>query len=114
MLSACSFFVYVEKFMKFRRVLQECHSDLTSCLNVRSLLSHLYQQRLVTLDEFETLQNKGTRNEQNQLLLSLVPYKGEHAYERFLKCLLNDTEHSGHAHLATVLSAHYSKDSIDV
>ncbi len=113
MLSAIVYFVYIEKIMKFQRVLQECHRDFTSCLNVRSLLSHLYEQRLVTLDEFETVQ-KGTQKEQNQSLLRILTYKGEHAYELFLKCLLNDTEHLGHAHLATVLRVQYSKDSIDV
>ena len=101
---------FLEEIKKFQRVLQKCHHELTVCLNVQSLQSYLYEQNLLTLGEFETLQ-KGTRTEQNESLLSLLPYKGEHAYERFLKCLSSEKQHSGHAHLATLLNKMYPKDS---
>ena len=83
------------------------------CLNVQSLLPYLCEQELLTWNEFETLKT-GTQNEQNQSLLRILLYKGEHAYERFLKCLLNDKEHSGHVHLATLLSSMMYPKSIDV
>ncbi len=104
------YFLTTEKIEKFKLVLQKHNRELIECLNVRSLLPYLYEQELLTSDEYETLK-MGTRNEQNQSLLHILPSKGEHACKRFLKCLTQAKEHLGHAQLATLLSGNVPEGS---
>ena len=58
----------------------------------------------MTTAESEELRNPTkTKTEKNQFLLSILPSKGENTFERFVKCLEEADEHTGHRHLAKLL-----------
>ncbi|XP_064390161.1 uncharacterized protein LOC135338050 isoform X3 [Halichondria panicea] len=89
----------------FRDLLKECSHELFSSLNVDSLLPHLQKERLVTHEEFQTLIHPSkTSQEKKNFLLSILPSKGENAYEGFLTCLTNADDHSGHSYLVKLLT----------
>ncbi len=95
-----------EEIGKFKKALQSCNHELIVCMNVQSMLPYLQQEALLTTNEYEKLtQAVKTPSEQNQYLLGILPTKGERACERFVKCLSLANEHSGHAHLVTLLSS---------
>ena len=75
-------------------------------LNANSLLPFLQRERLVTPAECEVLMSDyKTKTEKNQYLLSILPSKGEKAFQRFVKCLDEDKDHSGHADLAALFKS---------
>ena len=89
-----------------KRVLNECYLELTTCIDLETLLPHLKREQLVTTGESETLTNSNkTTTEKNQYLLSILPSKGESTFERFIKCLEGADEHLGHLPLATLLKS---------
>ena len=75
-------------------------------LNVNSLLPHLQCEDLLTSEELDFLVSIHKTNfDKKQFLLSILPSKGENAYKRFVRCLSQDTEHSGHADLVKMLTS---------
>ena len=74
-------------------------------MDIPSLLPHLRGQRLITSSEFERLHNEQDSKKRNRMLITIIPTKGKHALERFLQCLKNENEHSGHVDLAEQLEA---------
>lgn len=91
---------------RFRDLIQECSYELLNSLNVDSLLPHLQKERLLTHEEFEALIHPlKTSHEKKNILLSILPTKGENAYERFLTCLTNSDDHSGHSYLVKLLTS---------
>ena len=104
----CSYYhdiIYLaEKIVKLQKILDTCHLELTTCMDIQTLLPHLRQEQLVTMAESEVLRNPTkTKTEKNQFLLSILPSKGENTFERFVKCLEEAGEHTGHSHLAELL-----------
>ncbi len=90
----------------FRELLQETSYELLGSLNIDSLLPHLQKERLLTHEEFEALIHPlKTGLEKKNILLSILPSKGEHAYDRFLTCLTNSDDHSGHSYLVKLLTS---------
>ena len=89
----------------FSKLLQKCSCELMRSLNVDSLLPYLQREQLVTHQEFVHLIHPNRTNyEKKQFLLSILPSKGENAYKRFICCLSEDTEHTGHAYLVELLT----------
>ena len=72
---------------------------------MNSLLPHLQRENLLTSEECDILiSTQKTHFDKKQFLLSILPSKGENAYKRFIKCLSQDKEHSGHADLVKMLT----------
>ena len=78
-------------------------------MDVPSLLPHLLRKRLIRMSECERLGNEQVTEKRNLDLLMIIPKKGENAVDRFLECLKNADEHSGHEHLVKVLEARINK-----
>ncbi len=71
-----------------------------------SLLPYLQKERLLTHEEFELLIHPTkTSHEKKSFLLSILPSKGENAYERFLTCLTNSDDHTGHSYLVKYMTS---------
>ena len=74
-------------------------------LNVNSLIPYLQCEDLLTSEELEFLVSAHRTNfDKKQFLLSILPSKGENAHKKFIRCLSQDTEHSGHADLVKMLT----------
>ena len=72
---------------------------------MNSLIPYLQYEDLLTRKELEFLMSTHTTNfDKKQFLLLILPSKGENAYKRFIRCLSQDTEHSGHADLVKMLT----------
>ena len=73
-------------------------------MQMETLLSCLYEKKLVTYEEYCFLaEGKMSQRERNRYLLSILPTKGEGALDQFIKCLKQGHDHSGHADLAKLL-----------
>ena len=106
MLSIAEHFVHlIGRSNQFEELLMKYNSELMKSLNVNSLLPHLQCEQLLTSAEVDFLiSTQKTNYDKKQYLLSILPSKGENAYERFVRCLSQDTEHSGHADLVKKLT----------
>ena len=86
-----------------RDVLNKLHPDLRR-LDLGQIFPHLNQQRLLTYSEQEKLNNERfTTDERIDELLKWIPKKGYDALERFVKCLENSADGTGHGELASSL-----------
>ena len=76
-----------------------------SLLNFPSLVPVLNKYQLLTQTDNYTLINPLIPPEEkaNALLYIMLPSKGQRAYELFVKCLQEETEHLGHQELARKL-----------
>ena len=75
-------------------------SDIVQTLNMEMLTPHLLQNGLLAPSEYQELDALGTSWKQAKyFLLIVLPTKGEGGFKRFLKCLKEEREHSGHQDL---------------
>ena len=73
-------------------------------LNLEQIFPHLCQHGLLTYSEKEKLKNDYFKtHEKIDELLKWIPMKGSDALARFVKCLRNSTDGTGHDELATSL-----------
>ena len=73
-------------------------------MDTNTLLPFLSQKHLLTTEDWEVLSNPyKARAERNKHLLSILPTKGEKAFELFVKCLEEENEHLSHHELAALL-----------
>ena len=90
----------------FEELLKKYNTELVKNVNVNSLLPHLKHEGLLTSEEFDKLiSTNKTNREKKQFLFSILPSKGDNAYERFLCCLSEDMGHRGHTDLVKLLTA---------
>ena len=82
-------------------------------MNMPALLPHLYENSLVTLQEYQTLSLDNTTafDKHGYFLQSVLPHKGPDAFERLLKCFRDEEQHTGHKYLAGLLEREQAKDS---
>ena len=75
-------------------------------MNSESLTPHLYQNKLITKDDFERVQNQNmtSKDKVTFLYLKLV-HLGEDGFKVFMYCLRNADDHAGHEELYHKLSA---------
>ena len=84
-------------------ILNSLHPELRG-LNLEQIFPHLCQHGLLTYSEKEKLKNDYfTTHEKIDKLLKWIPTKGSDALARFVKCLRNSTDGTGHDELATSL-----------
>lgn len=94
------------------KILKRNNADLMQYLNMPALLPHLYQNDLVTRDEYQNLSSKNATDfdKHGYFLQGVLPHKGPDAFDRLLKCLKEEDQHSGHKHLAQLLEVQYEKE----
>lgn len=84
-------------------ILSSLHPELRG-LNLEEIFPHLNQRGLLTQSEKETLKNDYiTTHKKIDKLLKWIPTKGSDALARFVICLRNSTDGTGHDELATSL-----------
>lgn len=90
---------------QYRDLFVAYRDKLIDCINMDTLISYLFKEKLVTWNEYRTLINtKMSQREKNQYFVSeVLPSKGEEAFDRFIVCLKEATEHPCHAELAKQL-----------
>ena len=76
-------------------------------LNLETLQPVLHRHELLTLGDDYTLLNNlvSPLNRANALLYQILPSKGSGAFKKFIMCLKEETEHSGHQELAKILTS---------
>ena len=78
--------------------------DIIQTLNMEMLTPHLLQNGLLAHSEYQQLDALDTSWKQaKHFLLNVLPTKGEGGFKLFLKCLEEETEHSGHQDLFGIL-----------
>ena len=78
--------------------------DFRNHTNLDALAAHLISAELLSVSDYERLQaTPTTQGKMNHFYFLILPKKGKHAYERFFNCLKNETSHSGHHCLVTLI-----------
>lgn len=86
-------------------VTEHCH-DIIQSLNMEMLTPHLLQNNLLAIPEYQQLDAQGTPWKQSEyFVLRVLPTKGEEGFKRFLNCLKEEKEHSGHQDLFRLLKS---------
>ena len=90
---------------QYRNLLAAYRDKLIDCINMDTLIHHLFKEKLVTWNEYLTLVNtKTSQRDKNLYFVSeVLPSKGEEAFDRFIACLKEAKDHSSHAELAKQL-----------
>lgn len=83
-----------------RDALRKSRIALIQDLQANSIINHLVQYELLTDQEYEQVKTARTSQEQNELILSVLPRKGTAAFEAFVN-ILKDIP--GQQHLAVKL-----------
>ena len=84
-------------------VLQVCSLDIHGMLDLEQIFPHLYSHNLLTDTEQELLQTSSvhcSRKTKISKLVTGLPRKGPDALQRFVECLNNSTDGTGHHDLA--------------
>jgi len=87
-----------------RLTLEECNVILTNKLDVATILPHLIAKHLLTKDDREVLMMYAkTQVEKAQYLLDILPRKANGWFEKFMECLQETTDGTGHGDLVKEL-----------
>ena len=94
----------------WKSVIKECNSELQQLLNLNCLSPALYKAGLLTDQEQQELAKEAAvPSKQNSLFIrTILPFKGEQSFKKFLTVLENDKEHCGHKELFIKVTRHYS------
>ena len=78
-------------------------------LDLPTLIPVLNQYGLLTMDDNYTLQNPyiPPLERSNALIYRMLPMKGSGAFKKFIKCLGEATQHSGHQEWIKILKCKY-------
>ena len=80
-------------------VLRSLHPQICQQLNLRAIIPHLNEQRLLVRIEYEQLRNElFTTEERKNKLIEWLPNKGSDALTRFIACLQKSAEGTGTGH----------------
>lgn len=85
------------------RILQECGLDIHGMLDLEQIFPHLYSHNLLTDSEQELLQTSSvhcSRKNKISRLVTSLPRKGPDALWRFVQCLNDSFDGTGHYDLA--------------
>ena len=90
-------------------ILNSLHPELRG-LNLEQIFPHLNQQGLPSYSEKKKLRNEYfTTHDRIDELIKWIPTKGSDALERFIVCLRNSADGTGHDELATLLENELEK-----
>ena len=60
------------------------------------LVPHLVEKKLLTKNEYHELNTCPSWKQSEYYILKILPTKGEDGWKKFLECLKEEEEHSGH------------------
>ena len=86
----------------YRQALNACHVELRQYLDPQTILPNLNAKGLLTSNEEESLQN-GTTQAKVDKIKELLPTKGEGWWDKFIDCLKETTQGTGHSTLLECL-----------
>ena len=87
-------------------MLQVCSVDIEGLLDLEQIRCHLHQHKLLSDSDWATLQAPDfelSRKTKIQMLITSLPRKGSDALDRFVKCLINSANGTGHGELAQII-----------
>ena len=87
-------------------LLRACSVDIEGILDLEQIRCHLYQHKLLSDSDCSTLQAPDfelSRKTKIQMLIKNLPRKGSDALDRFVKCLVNSADGTGHGELARII-----------
>ena len=90
------------------KVLKRCNVQIHDLLNFETIFPHLVQANLLTRREQGHLQSFNTSLSEDQKitkLINLLPKKGSDALQRFVSCLWDTADGTGHAELADFIQS---------
>ena len=73
--------------------------EIIDSLNMEMLVPHLIQKGLLTRSEYCELDSSPSWKRSEHYVLKILPTKGEQGLRRFVECLKDESEHSGHQDL---------------
>ena len=88
------------------QVLQTCSIDIEGMIDLEQVFSHLFHHNLLSDTESEILQASNvdySRKKKIAMLITSLPRKGSDALDRFVKCLVNSADGTGHGELAQII-----------
>ena len=93
----------------WKSVIKKCNSELQQLLNLNCLTPVLYKEGLLTDQEQQELAKEAAVpcKQNSHFVQTILPFKGEQPFKKFLKVLENDKQHCGHKELFERLSRHY-------
>lgn len=93
------------------KILKRNNADLMQYMNMPVLLPYLYQNDLVTQEEYQILSRDSptTFDKHGYFLQSVLPHKSPGAFDRLLCCFKAETQHCGHKYLAELLEKERQK-----
>lgn len=77
-------------------VLKKAHTALVENLNARGIIDYLYQERVLTEEDYASLQANHLTRSQARELLTLLPGRGCDAYPKFKTALMRDESYLYH------------------
>ena len=77
--------------------------DIINSINMDMLLPHLIEKNLLTKSEYHELRTCSPWKQGEHFVLKVLPTKGEKGFKRFMECLEEEDEHSGHQDLFQLL-----------
>jgi len=80
-------------------ILRRLHTSFRNCLNFQSISPHLRSHELLTDHEWEVISNKGSRQDQVDEFLKVLPLKGKNCLKKLIECLQLSLDHAGHEDL---------------
>lgn len=87
-----------------RLALEECYVIFTNKLDVTTILPYLTAKHLLTNDDRQVLMTyTKTQVEKAQYLLDILPRKANGWFEKFIECLRESTDGTGHGDLVMEL-----------
>lgn len=88
-----------------KSALQSAHVELMK-MNPTALKELLYAKKLLTMEEYEMLENKPTTGSKNSFIAMLLPKKDASAFGKFVACLRETSdENEVHKELADKLES---------
>ena len=70
--------------------------DIIKSLKMEDLVPHLVEKKLLTKNEYHELNTCPSWKQSEYYILKILPTKGEDGWKKFLECLKEEEEHSGH------------------
>ena len=98
---------------KYSNALNACHVEMRIHLDPQIILPNLNRANLLTPNENSFLQNPSkTKDEKVDKIKDLLPTKGEGWWDKFIKCLKETTQGTGHSTLIKCLKDALEKGNI--
>ena len=77
--------------------------DIINSLKMEMLVPHLVEKRLLTKNEYHELNTYPSWKQSEHYVLKILPTKGEDGWKKFVECLKEEEEYSGHQDLFRLL-----------